>query len=148
MRERINQLFPRLQERGFEITSPQDPGYNCVAWAAGDTSHWWWPGESPFSYWPANVNRVESLESFIDAFATIGYEPADSSNLDDGIEKVAIFASKDGTPTHMARQLADGTWTSKLGSIEDITHVDVNGLSGTEYGNAVSFLRRRNPATA
>ncbi|PYQ29250.1 MAG: hypothetical protein DMF56_13350 [Acidobacteria bacterium] len=148
MREIIEQLFPRLRESGFEITSPPDPTYNCVAWAAGDITRWWWPAESPFSYWPAEVRRDESVASFLEAFATIGYEITDSGDVETTFEKVAVFASSDGIPTHVARQLIDGTWTSKLGRLEDIGHTVVNGVSGSEYGNAVLFLKRRILTTA
>ena len=69
----LERLFPSLKEAGFDVTSPRDPGYNCVAWAAGDVTRWWWPAESPFAHWPAGVEREESLTSFIEAFATLGY---------------------------------------------------------------------------
>lgn len=29
--------FPGLSSTSFKITSPFDPTYNCIAWAAGDT---------------------------------------------------------------------------------------------------------------
>ena len=94
-------------------------------------------------YWPPKVKREESISSFINAFGTLGYELADSSVHEEGIEKVAIFASTDGVPTHVARQLADGSWTSKLGRLEDIAHIDVNGVGGSDYGEVAAFLRRR-----
>lgn len=142
MRDLIRQLFPRLETAGFEITSARDSRYNCVAWAAGDVRRWWWPGEAPFSYWPAGIARVESVASFVEAFATLGYKPAASGAHDPKYEKVAIFASGDGVPTHMARQLANGSWTSKLGTLEDIAHTDIAGVSGTDYGEVVAFLQR------
>src|SRR5215212_5342604 len=126
MRELIEQLFPRLREGDFEITSPRDRRYNCVAWAANDTRRWWWPGELPFSFWPAGVAREESVARFIDAFATLGYKVSPSGEHEPSVEKVAIFASSDGAPTHMARQLPDGAWTSKLGGLEDISHIEVS----------------------
>jgi hypothetical protein len=113
----LERLFPALKEAGFEVTSPRDTGYNCVAWAAGDTTRWWWPAEFPFAYWPAGVERKETLTSFIHAFATLGYEYASSGEHESEFEKVAIFASRDGVPTHVARQLGDGSWTSKLGGL-------------------------------
>jgi hypothetical protein len=64
MREAIERLFPRLTERSFEITSPSDRRYNCVAWAASDMRRWWWPGEPPFSFWPDGVRRDESIHAF------------------------------------------------------------------------------------
>jgi hypothetical protein len=143
MTDLIQQLFRRLGEGEFEITSQRDSRYNCVAWAAGDVRRWWWPIDSPFVFWPPKAKREESISSFIDAFGTLGYEPSDSGSHEAGVEKVAIFASSEQVPTHVARQLADGSWTSKLGRLEDIAHIDVNGVGGTDYGEIVAFLRRR-----
>jgi hypothetical protein len=143
----IEKLFPRLNERGFEITSPRDPDYNCVAWAAGDVKRWWWPGEPLFTYWPPEVSREESIASFVEAFSTLGYEKCADAGVDAGFEKVAIFCSTDGVPTHVARQTTNGTWTSKLGGLEDINHMDLNGVSGHEYGKAVEYLRRPKAAS-
>jgi hypothetical protein len=142
MREVIRQLFPRLRDDQAEITSPPDFRYNCVAWAAGDVSRWWWPTEPTVAYWPDGVAREETVWHFIEAFATLGYEAAATGNHEPEIEKVAIFASKE-IPTHMARQLPNGSWTSKLGSLEDISHHDINSLSGSDYGEVAVFLQRR-----
>lgn len=142
MRDVIRRLFPRLADEAFEITSPEDSRYNCVAWAAGDVKRWWWPAEPPFAYWPVGVPREESVESFIAAFASLGYAVTMSGQHETGFEKVAIFAASDGVPTHVARQLANGSWTSKLGRLEDISHLDVSGVGGSDYGEAVTFLRR------
>jgi hypothetical protein len=147
MTEAIQQLFPRLREGEFQITSQRDTRYNCVAWAAGDMRRWWWPAESPFAFWPPKVKREESISSFIDAFGTLGYELTDSSDHEEEIEKVAIFASADRIPTHVARQLADGSWTSKLGRLEDIAHVEVGSVGGSDYGEVAAFLRRRRTAS-
>ena len=43
--------FPRLTPGNHRITSPPSRDYNCIAWSAGDTGHWWEPGV----YWPAPV---------------------------------------------------------------------------------------------
>jgi hypothetical protein len=143
MRALIEQLFPHLHDTTYEVTSPRDQRYNCVAWAAGDTRRWWWPGEVPFSFWPAEVEREESVANFIAAFASLGYEVVATGSHDPSYEKVAIFASGEGVPTHMARQLPNGSWTSKLGALEDIVHIDVAGVSGADYGRVVAFLQRR-----
>ena len=50
----------------------------------------------------------------------------------------------------MARQLPDGTWSSKLGRNEDLTHFTLDALESygiaygalDEYGCAVLYLRR------
>jgi len=143
MRSQIERLFPQLVNSRYEITSPRETAYNCVAWAAGDDSRWWWPAEPPFAYWPPGVAREESLASFIEALSTMGYEKCDAGDREADYEKLAIFTASDGVPTHMARQLADGSWTSKLGSLEDIRHEDIHALAGTEYGEVAIFLHRR-----
>ena len=60
----------------------------------------------------------------------VRHENCESGDLEVGFEKVAIYAQADGAPTHAARQLPDGTWTSKLGQEVDIGHTDLQGVSG------------------
>src|SRR5258708_29727761 len=96
----LETAFPNLLASGYAITSPPDRDYNCIAWAAGDTSIFWWP--SPFSYWPAGVPRELTQSAFRQAFETLNYEMCRDGALEDGFEKVALFARADGTPTHMA----------------------------------------------
>lgn len=50
--------------------------------------------------------------------------------------------SKDNKPTHAARQLSSGHWTSKLGDCEDIEHFALDGVANKIYGAAVVFLKR------
>ena len=57
--------------------------------------------------------------------------------------KIAIYAHDDGQPTHAARQLPDGRWTSKMGHLEDIEHRVVDDVNGPQYGSPVRFMRRR-----
>lgn len=65
-----------------------------------------------------------------------------SLELDDGYEKVALYVDNAGIPTHMARQLPNGEWTSKLGQLEDISHNDLDALEGTQYGRLYCILAR------
>ena len=51
-------------------------------------------------------------------------------------------ATSDGEPTHAARQLPNGKWTSKLGRWEDIEH-DLEGLTGEMYGSVQQILKRQ-----
>ena len=107
---------------GFAATSPATPEYNCIAWAAGETDRWWWPDPMRLGAWPPGVPRQETLEAFLQAYETLGYEPCESDTLDPGVEKVAIYVDDAGRPTHAARQLPSRKWTSKLGRAEDIEH--------------------------
>jgi hypothetical protein len=109
-------LFPDLARTGYQITSPPDPSCNCIAHAAG-------------------VPRERTLTAFIEAFATLDYAPCTDGALESGWEKVAIYAKDEG-PTHAARQLENGRWSSKLGPDDDIEHRP-KGLVSAVYGPAV-----------
>ncbi len=132
--------FPNLKPGNHRITSDRTIDYNCIAWAAGDDRRWWWPGAIPDTYWPDGVARIEELACFIEAFSTLGYAPCEDSGLDEGLEKVVIYA-KDDKPTHAARQLPDGSWSSKLGRSFDISHT-LDALDGPDYGGIVLCLAR------
>ncbi len=133
-------LFPDLARTGYRITSPPDPVYNCIAHAAGMTDAWWWPDPDGFDYWPPGVVCERTLIAFIQAFATVGYAPCSDGALEEGWEKVAIYATDEG-PEHAARQLENGRWSSKLGPDDDIEHT-LEGLCSPIYGTVVQFLRR------
>lgn len=135
----IKNSFPQIDLGDFKITSPQTPIYNCIAWAAGVNNRWWWPNKD--YYWPKGLPLDESVSNFVDAFATIGYRPCNDGTLEDGVEKVVIYA-KDGLAKHMARQLPNGTWTSKLGMEHDVSHGKDWHVSGTGYGECVQYLSR------
>jgi hypothetical protein len=131
--------FPNLTTANYSITSDPSAEYNCIAWAAGDQEKWWWPHED--SYWPDGVPREETLAAFIQAYALRGYSPCIESAVEVGFEKIAIYANAEG-PQHAARQLEDGSWTSKLGRDEDITHNSLVALECQWYGRAVLFMKR------
>jgi hypothetical protein len=138
----LEDIFPNLHGSAFRVTSPIDDSYNCVAWAMGRTDGWWWPlGDPKKSEWPAGVARVESLEAFSNAFSTLGYSSCELADPEPGNEKIAIYATPDGIPTHGARQMVGGRWTSKLGGLEDIEH-GLNDLIGTEYGSIAQVMMR------
>lgn len=137
----LESVFPQLSRSTYTITSPSTPEYNCIAWAAGDTERWWWPVAGSFAYWPSNVPVQETLAAFIQAFATLGFMPCDDSQIEQGYEKVALYVDLNGKPTHAARQLPNGRWTSKLGNIEDIEH-ELEGVTGSVYGSVAQILKR------
>jgi len=141
MKKDIQKIFPNLNDT-FEITSPVDNEYNCIAWAAGDTERWWWPDLEYTSYWPPNIERKETLISFIEAFKALGYEVTDSPEQKNGYEKIAIYTKKNtNSPTHASRQLKSGNWTSKIGSSHDIEH-DLHGVDGEIYGEIAVIMER------
>jgi hypothetical protein len=137
--------FPNLSAADHEITSAASRLYNCIAWAAGDTQRWWWPDDPRigYGYWPPGVVREETLNAFIAAYRTLNYHPCSGPDLEKGFEKIALYVDLIGVPTHAARQLPNGYWTSKLGDFEDIEHKTLDCLNGQLYGSPVIYLRRR-----
>lgn len=130
--------FPRLTPNNHRITSPASPDYNCVAWAAGDTQHWWQPGV----HWPRQFSPDDfGLGALEQAFLAIGYESCADDHLEPGLEKVALYGWGD-MYTHAARQLPSGKWTSKLGSGEDIEHEMPDDVAGGLYGPLAGIMRR------
>ena len=140
-------LFPDLNRTEYLVTSDETPAYNCLAWAAGDSTRWWSP--RPGNYWPEAARREETLDSFRVVFEDLGYQRCETDELEPGSEKVAIFVDNEGLPTHAARQLTDGSWTSKLGSWQDIEHQHLRDLSGTAsiYGVVALIMRRPDSRT-
>ena len=140
--------FPNLNNANHRITSVQTLRYNCIAWAAESKVKWWWPspGRTSRSYWPPGVPQEVTLAAFIKAFRQLAYQECNHGSLEAGYQKIALYADDSGTPTHAARQLSDGAWTSKLGGLEDIRHDTVDDVNGPMYGAPVQFMRR--PAAA
>ena len=148
----LEQSFDKLVAAGYERTSdstgypPNDGAYNCIAWAASDPHHFWWP--QPDADWPFWSRRVETIPSFVMAFRGLGYFRCNNSRVEFWFEKVALYADGN-SPKHMARQLRDGTWTSKCGGAEDITHFTLDALESYgplphkgHYGSPVLYMKR------
>ena len=143
--------FPKLYIAGYGKTSDDDL-YNCIAWAAGEeyADECWCPFRIGNGYyWPDGLDRNAEIETFILLYKIkCGYDPCpeNSSKLEPGFEKIALYADSKNQVTHAARQLEDGTWTSKLGDWEDINHKTLDGLTrdnfSPAYGNVVQILRR------
>jgi hypothetical protein len=91
----------------------------------------------------------ETVQSFVQAFATLGYKDSQSAYFKLGFQKVAIYASSIGLVRHMARQHFLGRgWLSKPGSLEDLLHPTLESIEGdpsptsNDYGVVVQILER------
>jgi hypothetical protein len=135
--------FPDLDADGGVVTHAPDPAYNCVAWAAGVTDAVWWPAD-PDGFWPPGVPDQLTIGAVVAALATVGYSSCTDGAHEPGFEKVAVYA-RSGVPTHVARQLADGRWSSKLGWDCTVSHATPGGVEGVIYGAVVAYLRRPRP---
>jgi len=153
----LEERFPNLAAAGYDPTSdetgkpPKVGAYNCIAWAAQDpsiniprTCRFWWP-DGIYAYWPSwIVSPDNTVSCFVETFMSLGYRVCDNSRLEPGYSKVVLYAMhvskrpitppvrwqdmNDWIPTHMARQLTDETWTSKLGGSEDLNHFTLDAI--------------------
>lgn len=131
--------FPRLTR--FEVLAPATPKgkakrvYNCIAHSMRVYDRWVWPGSrvSDFDreYATVGLRRVKGLD--------FSFNPK--------YEKVVLYAHVKGGKiecTHGSRQLADGTWTSKLGQGPLIRHATPDSVSGPSYGRPIAvYIRLR-----
>jgi hypothetical protein len=135
--------YPNLALTEYAVTSPKSQEYNCFAWVAGDQERWWQPTPEDEFYWVQGVPMEETLSAYIQAYQKLGYAICDNAVLETGYEKIALYVNDEGIPTHAAKQLSTGKWSSKLGWLEDIEH-ELEGLTGEQYGKVGQVLRRIN----
>jgi hypothetical protein len=139
--------YRSLTQNYYRKTSERTPDYNCIAYVAGDFQKPWWPVpyQAPY-FWPIdNVEEDESIKEFIEAFSFLGYECCSDSDFEPDFQKIVIFIDEEGFPSHMAKQLPNGYWSSKCGDLEDIEH-DLNSLIGGAsmgYGQVAQFMKKR-----
>lgn len=131
--------FPKLASEGFEIVGEPITEYNCIAYAAGHTSDWWWP--DGINYWPPWATLTERIESLIEVFAGLGYEQCDDSRSETPYQKVALYEAQ-GEMKHAAVQMPNGRWRSKMGQGPVIEHRSPESLAGGPYGDVYCFMRR------
>ena len=134
----LSEYLPKLTGNNHNITSPQDVAYNCIAWAAEDTTRWW--SHAVGYYWP--VGRSPKIDSLIKVFESLGYhQGVVGLETEPAVDRVALFA-KNGEWTHAARQLPSGWWTSKCGTFEDLEHESLEVLTGDLYGEVHCVMTR------
>lgn len=133
----------------YRVTSREEPRYNCIAWSVGDNTRWWWPNR--YGFWPIQHTGV-SVQTFVQMYAIFSYSTCPGDKFEPYFEKVALY-TLNGVPTHAARELDTGEWTSKLGGLQDIAHttpsdippeIESRGqMHNIEYGSATLYFRRR-----
>jgi hypothetical protein len=139
--------FPRLTNNDFTETSKATRKYNCIAWAAKETTKKWWPDPLGIGKWPPKIPKEVTIDAFVRAFGTIGYIRCDNRDLEDGFEKIVLYGTIDLagkiSPTHAAIQLPNGNWSSKIGDYEDIEHPALESLEGPTYGQVLACYLKR-----
>jgi hypothetical protein len=143
-RKRLLEWFPRAKGNltSLAITSPIDFGYNCVAWVLDRTDRWWQPGGGPYYFWPAAVPPDSSIQTYVDMFASQGFEFCATGHHEAGYAKIVLYVNDNNQFLHVAKQLPSGKWSSKCGGESDITHSSPELLEGNTYGQVWKYMRR------
>jgi hypothetical protein len=131
----------------YQRTSDPTIKYNCLAWAVGVQWAWFDPVDRCAGYyWPEGIEREWTIPAIRKVLARFGYkEESSSPDLEEGYIKVAFFVDSSGEPTHFARQLENGKWTSKLGELIDVEHDALECIEGDDphYGKVQFFLKKK-----
>jgi hypothetical protein len=131
----INNNFPNLTNE-FTYSSLKNGDYNCIAWIEKNEEDW-------IQFYDEFGRLIKNPERYIHHFSQLGYAPTNNGNLETGKQKIAIYiASSSNRFKHVARQLEDGRWTSKLGEWEDIEHNTAENLLGGSYGDILKFMEK------
>jgi len=132
--------FPQLASEDYEIVGDPTDQYNCIAYAAGDTSRWWEHNEN--YHWPDHASRSNSMESLKQVFLGLGFQPcANDSGVEGGYQKVVLY-EQEGSWAHAAIQMPNGRWRSKIGRGPVIEHQSPQSLSSGIYGEPTTYMRR------
>lgn len=131
-----------LEGENYQITSGQTNLYNCLSWAVGVSNRWIWPDEYETGAWPPQLPRNETLENFRRFFELCGFVNCENGDLNCQLEKIAIYTDDDNNVCHVARQLQDGKWTSKLGVSVDISHLTDLLICGRKYPYVSAYMAR------
>jgi hypothetical protein len=133
--------FPNLSKKNHLVTSDDNSWHNCIAFAYGDKTLRYWPN-LPDYYWPSDLPKSATVETFKMLFSKKGYGPCQDGTYIEGYEKIAIFADPQGAPKHASLQIGSGKWASKLGLWYDIEHTE-HAVSGGSYGKIVAYMQRK-----
>jgi len=139
-----------LEINGFnncKVVGYPSHAYNCIGWAFGDNTRWWWPSFGG-CFWPKKCvvedhtvfGGMNELESFKKLFEYAGAESTMDDKPEEGFVKLAVYKGHKNI-THLARLLPDGTWTSKMGDCAKVVNDEPYDLSGGAYGRVAEIIK-------
>jgi hypothetical protein len=134
---RIERHFPNLKiGENSSHKSKKGDDYNCAAWAIELKEGW-------IEFKDEHGNLDLRLETYISYYENLGFSQTDTIQLEEGVIKIAIYTDAKKEFTHVARQLSNGIWTSKIGDWEDIEHTTLEAVGGKSYGNPAVIMRKQ-----
>lgn len=149
----IIRIFPNLKDdKFFKISSPEDPNYNCIAWAFHLFQNRWMeppagtyiPELDAVTWWPEGATEGTDISCLVEAFQKNSFQLCDSWEHESGYIKVALYHNPTNNCwTHASRESRSGKyWLSKLGQSNDIHHGTPFSIEGAFYGKVYCFLKR------
>lgn len=152
----IVKIFPSLaSDSKYQVTSPEDPNYNCIAWAFQLFKDRWMavpkgckhnPLLDAVTWWPDDVTEGMEIQCLVEAFEKKGFERCENADHEKGFIKVALYYNPDTNEwTHAAREGRNGKyWMSKLGRSYDIHHGSPYTIEGNSYGKVYCIMKMPN----
>lgn len=136
--------FPSLPGSPHRITSAPTDEYNCVGWVPRELNRWY----DPELFWPDDVPKPDSdedIQCYVALFESWGFEVCKDEHYETGFLKIALYIAR-GSFQHVAKQLRDGSWSSKAGVLHDFRHCTLDALqpSGIMANAQPSIFMRRN----
>jgi hypothetical protein len=141
------EYLPRLSDAvygvDYTIESISTTEYNCLAWAMSDCSRFWSGSPMGGYFWPDDLPiGVPVIGVIVEMFRRAGYAECGDSTHVVGAEKVAIYADSYREVLHVARQVPNGRWASKMGALADIEHATVELIECNWIGQVAVILCR------
>lgn len=142
----------RIEDVDWATASKPTRKYNCFGFAMGKLK-WWQPNyyddagilQNPSDHWPEGVEHKETIEAYIDAAKTEGFEVSQDGAWEDGWETIVLYFHENSREfTHAAKLKSPGVWASKIGPDSDIEHPP-NGLDNPWYGAGRFYMKREWP---
>lgn len=89
----LTRIFPNLWGGGYAVIGPPSDQYNCIAYAAGDTSQHW-EDDNLNSYWHPDAKRGPTTADLAVLFRKLGFKKCGGPRLEQNIKKSRSTASK------------------------------------------------------
>lgn len=133
-------LFHKLDDE-WSITDNETDRYNCFAWSLGITSDWI---DRIIDEAGNNNGKIEVSDCDV-FYSKYGFKITENHSFESNKIKLALYAhTKETNPSrinvaaHVAVQINNDWWESKLGMLARIIH-KLEGLEGKEYGRVVRY---------
>ncbi len=141
-----------VEEVDWDNASNPTRSYNCMGYVLG-VLKWWQPQDNREGvvrnrryFWPNGIPHDESINGYVQAARTEGFEVCDTGEWEDGYEKITLFfksVDPEKPFTHATRLIAPNRAESKLGPDSDIPHAQDALDDLWFYGTGRVHMRRR-----